>query len=505
MGVPLEDGKSVLSKEERAAIRAKVKEPALLVKMADEADRKEKKLNPDALVETANKLRLQACLLNEAGKFSMAKLAAVVIKKHNLVSYLGRIWQKDGYVLHPTNVQLRNTLALQTLFEFGAEDNWGRSEQSDFETYISGMCNTVIKTPPEHWLFTANAVIDLETLEVIEPGPEYAVINALAAKYDPAARCRVLLEGFEKAFSKIHQEAFLSIFGARLNNSLKQKTFVVLSGEGNQSKGTWKDVIGAIFGKRMSHDDIKFTKDKFRAKSFVGTCIIWNSETDKKHDTERLIKDITGGATLALETKGKDEYGEVDYNPIVVIDTNKPPSPSLSPAMRTRLQWFPLTGHFVRQHEMDKHVGDPTYFLMTKEFNDHYLDSEEISGFLNLLLPYAQYWTLNNDYKVEAEKDLEKMVEVSDSVVTFIDNFVHPAHGQHLYISNVYKYYCEFCSKTGTEPQKRFTLEEVMRRIGGRNGPKRYQWLDVAFDIDAFNFYRSYGEMPPEMPETTED
>ena len=455
-------------------------------------------MKKDALVETMERIELQSPLLNDEGKFSVAKLAERIVAKHHLARYKGMMWKKEGYTLVPLAADEIGQMGLTELYAFHMQDNWGAQTLKNLETFLPTLCMDKIREPPASWLFTKNAVIDLATLEEIHPDEAYAVVNPIPVTYDPKATCPVIMGGFKKAFTEEQQLAFLSIFGARLTGSTKLKTHVILSGTGNQSKGTWREVISHIFGKRMTQDGIEFTKDKFRSKNFIGTCIIWGSETDGKKNTERLIKEITGGTTLNLETKGKDSFAEVDYQAIFVEDTNNPPSPSMSAAMKTRLQWFPMTGHFVRENEYAEHKGEPNYYLMDSVFNEEYLSDKELSGFLNLLMPYAQYFLKHHDYKHQACNDLEKLASVSESIETFLGNFVTIQRGHHINDLNTFKWYVEFCAKTGTEAKPSWMFYKALKEMGARKGAKAHQLEDVEFDKKAFRFFIGFGFMPPE-------
>jgi phage/plasmid-associated DNA primase len=454
------------------------------------------KKKKDALVETIERMDQQGPVLNEAGKFSLSKLAELIVRKTGLVNYKGLLWRKEGYNLIPTSVEDRNILALDELYALGLQDLWSTQEQRNIELFYPALCKTTVKEPPENWLFTANAVIDLETLKVIYPDPEYAVINPIPVEYDPKAKCPVILDGFKKAFSPEQQVAFLSIFGARLTGSTKLKSHVILSGSGNQSKGSWREVIAHIFGKRMSQDDIRFTKDKFRAKAFVGTCIIWNSETSGDKKMGDLVKEITGGTRLAIEAKGKDLYSECDYQAIFVEDTNSLSPPAMSPAMRTRLQWFPMSKHFVREAEYEQHKGDPKYVLMDPNFNKEYLKPKELSGFLNLLLPYAQYFALNNDYKEQANKDLEAFADVADAFRTFENNFISVRRGSKVHTRNLEKYFIAFCEKSGSEAKPGYSFIKFLTEMGGVKGEDSHYRYGLYFDKAAYQSFMSFGQMP---------
>ena len=60
-----------------------------------------RKVTSDAMVEMAEKLRMQKPLLSEDDKFSISKLAEVVVKNNNLVRYKSLTWKKIGYTLVP--------------------------------------------------------------------------------------------------------------------------------------------------------------------------------------------------------------------------------------------------------------------------------------------------------------------------------------------------------------------------------------------------------------------
>lgn len=452
----------------------------------------------DSMAVLAEKMRVQEPVLNDEGKFSLSRLAELIVSKYKLVRHKGITWRQERYNLIPVESEEIGILALTELYSMGLQDMWGARALQNLEAFLPMLSQNKIKEPPENWLFCKNAVLDLTTLKEIHPGPEYAVINSLPIDYNPKAECPVLLAGFKKAFSPELQEAFLSIFGARLTGSTKLKSHVIIHGDGNQSKGTWREVMAHIFGKRMSQDSIEYAKDRFRSKSFIGSCIIWNSETDNKHDTARLIKEITGGTTLNLETKGKDRYSQSEYQAIFVEDTNNPPTQAPGAATKTRMEWLKLSGHFVREAEYELHKNEPNYYLIDAEFNENYLNPSELSGFLNLMLPYAQYYIKHQDYKVHGCKDQDALSKAADSIQTFIGEFITCDSRGKLHDTNVYKAYTEYCAKLCTEAKPSYMFYKELKAIGGKKGAKQHYIDNLIFNKTAYNYFKAYGSMPPE-------
>ncbi|MCX6010390.1 MAG: hypothetical protein NTW48_10280 [Chloroflexi bacterium] len=464
------------------------------------------KLSLDEMQQTAIKMRMQEPLLNDEGIMSFYKLAKLLVKEHSIVSYKGLFWTKVGHGLNILTPNEIATLAITMLNKYSLVESWQARDLPTLLQFIAANSLVVIDKVPWNYAFFSNCVVDLCTSKVIPESeiPEnMIVVHVMPVKFDPKARAKILLRGFRKSFTRKQQVAFLSILGARLTGADNIKTHMILSGVGNQAKGSWRVLASKIFGARMCQTRVEELHSRFGSKVFIGCDIVWNAETDGKKDTARIIKDLTGGTQITIESKGIDRFSEESVQAVFCEDTNNPSAQAVGAANDTRLEWIQMECQFVKPNAYKGHENDKHFHLIDPNFNRLGFTDQEISGFLNLLIPFAKYYLRYGDFKMSANKSTQALTEVAQSITSFIDKFIEVDRGSHIRLPLVQKKYNEFCAKIGTQPQMTYTFRDELRLLGGKPGKKHYM-EELSFNQAAFAYFMLTGEDVPELPDKEE-
>ena len=369
--------------------------------------------NRKKIKETAKPAQLE--LYNERGCIVYPRVADLMASELNVFKWAGSYWVKYGNVYKPLLPDDLATAALLALKEQGEPRDWGVTSAGRITSFFPAITPVLAEKPPEYLLYTATDVMDLRTGEVVTPAKNYAAIYYVPVRFDPDARCDRVSEMLKEIFTPEQEKAFLSIFGARLGGRQMQYE-VLFTGEGGQGKGKIRTLIQALFGNRMTQTPVADFNQRFANHAFQGADIIWNPEMEGTKLNHDRVKEITGGTKLRVEYKFANGITEYEYQALFVTDSNRPPTLGAGQATRRRLQWFPLKYYFVET---------PTESFHRKadlSLDEKITKPEELSGFLNMLLPYAKYYLTEGRLMHSASKDLDTYNLVSDAWEPFVKN-----------------------------------------------------------------------------------
>jgi putative DNA primase/helicase len=287
------------------------------------------------------------------------------------------------------------------------------------------------------YLPVKNGVIDLRTMALIQTDDVY--LSCADVVYDPEATCPNVEKLLDNAFNPDQKELVLSILGAAMSG--RRAPFILcLSGRGRNGKSILREMVTQLATSMITTEKLEALHDNFANQVFLGKRIIWQTEVSSKRDFTDKLKDVTGGTSLTVRYKYQNGQIQSELQSVVIIDTNNPPHLEDSQAISDRLRFIDMPRVFVyeRSGASNEVLIDP---VLAEAWRD------EMPGFLNLILPYAQYFLTEGRLKHDLKIGMEKYNEKAESLSVFIEHWCDVDEGLEISISTFCKYYKLFAVK----------------------------------------------------------
>jgi len=286
------------------------------------------------------------------------------------------------------------------------------------------------------YLPVSNGVVDLREMDLIQTDDVY--LSCADVAYDPDATCPSVEKLLDNAFLPEQRELVLSILGAALSG--KRAPFILcLSGRGRNGKSILREMVTKLASSMITTEKLESLHDTFSNQVFLGKRIIWQTEVSSKRDFTDKLKDVTGGTSLTIRYKYQNGQIQQELQSVVMIDTNLPPHLEDSQAINDRLRFIDMPRVFV--YELS---GAPNEVLIDPVLAEAWRD--EMPGFLNLILPYSQYYLLHGHLKHDYKVGMEKYNEKSESMARFIDEWCDVEEGNEVSIQTFTKHYKRYCA-----------------------------------------------------------
>jgi hypothetical protein len=388
---------------------------------------------------------------------------------HNL---LGKILAKDYIFLRSCNNQQDRGLCRVNGKGYVWVDSG--SEKSKVQDLIKENAPAVVekhwttKTWPELWesinlhavrmceyqpqkgkLPLKNGVLDVNTEKLLEyPGP---CLVELPIEYDPEARCDNIVAWLDSTFLPNQKELFLSLLGAVL--SLQPAPYVAsFTGAGRNGKGIARELVKMVLGNTYTSADLMELNRQFSNSIFIGKILIWQDEVPDTKQNQTLIKKVTGGTELTINQKYVQGAYHIPLQAAVFMDSNSPPEQSSGLAIESRFRVFDMPYSFVPDPKPNTRERPLDRFISSKF-------SEEVSGFLNLLLPYIKHYCNFGELKYDEPVDMVAYSQKTDSLNGFLDEYCMDGESSIDLIKAFYELYCERNNIAG-DRRWRHKLEE---------------------------------------------
>jgi P4 family phage/plasmid primase-like protien len=319
----------------------------------------------------------------------------------------------------------------------GMSDLWTPKSYTLVRDHIMAKCEEKTIGQTKGYLPVKNGVIDIKTLELIQTNDIY--MSCADVEYDTSAKCPNTEKLLDNAFNPDQKELVLSILGAAISGR-KAPFILCLSGKGRNGKSLLREMVNALASSMITTEKIESLHDNFSNQVFLGKRIIWQTEVSSKRDFTDKLKDITGGTSLTVRYKYQNGQIQQEMQSVVIIDTNSPPHLENSQAMDDRLRFIDMPRVFV--YELS---GASNEVLIDPVLAEAWRD--EMPGFLNLILPYAQHFLTTGTLKQDLKVGMEAYNKKSESLSVFIEEWCDVDDSEEVSLSTFCKYYKKFASK----------------------------------------------------------
>ncbi|MGB6532365.1 MAG: phage/plasmid primase, P4 family, partial [Candidatus Nitrosopolaris sp.] len=226
-------------------------------------------------------------------------------------------------------------------------------------------------------LNTENCALDLRTFETWPHSPDYLSLVKIPAKYDPEAKCPLILKFFNQVLHPDDIPVVIQMIGYCLYKSwIYQKSFMLSGRTGSNGKGVLLNIIEALVGEsNCSHRSLQdLDTNRFAVADLYGKYV--NTYADLK--STRLsetgnFKVLTAGDSVTGEHKFGQPFKFRNFAKLIFSANLIPESDDKTDAFYRR--WIII--------RFDKRFGNG---YEDPELAKKLTTPEELSGLLNLAL-----------------------------------------------------------------------------------------------------------------------
>lgn len=292
-----------------------------------------------------------------------------------------------------------------------------------------------------HELNTANGILNLHTLELIEHTPDFFSTVQTAANWNPEARAEKWHEFLEFAIPKEKDRWVIQqYFGYALTGSTKYETALFLVGEGRTGKGTIARTASALLG---GYTDSSYaTGVSFEALEdgghlmpvLVGKRLAVISEIARNIDW-LSFKRITGEDVVLINEKHKSAYPTRLTCKLIMLANSMPnlKEDATNSSILRRLLMI----------EMNSRPEKPDTTLEQK-----LIAPTELSGILRWSIAGLHSLENGNGFHDPSGDLPRRIMEQSNRVITWLDECCQPEIHTRKLSSDLYKNYREWCHNT---------------------------------------------------------
>jgi hypothetical protein len=283
-----------------------------------------------------------------------------------------------------------------------------------------------------------NGVIDIRQNKIVPTDGIY--LKTLSVDFDPTqTACPKIESMLNNMFLPDQKELVLSILGASISGRRAQ-FILALSGAGRNGKSILREILEGLMMDLITTEHLENLKKEFVNGAFLGKKISWQTEVDSSRKLTEDIKNITGGTTIQVRRKFIN--GELSYflQMVCVIDTNSPPHFEDGASINERMRFINMPHKFVFEL-----TGEPGEILIdTSLVNDW---QSELPAFLNILLPYSQYFLEHGRLKFDMVDTGIQLRERSNLISGFITEYCDEEEGETTSMATFHKYLSLYAKK----------------------------------------------------------
>jgi len=303
-----------------------------------------------------------------------------------------------------------------------------------------------------------NGLLNWRTGEFNKHSPDYYSRIQLDVNYDPEATCPNIHEMFKTILRPEDFRKALEFIAYCLYRRYPiQKAFILL-GPGGTGKSHFIDVIRAM----LSDENVSSTsmhdleEDRFASSDLYNKLL--NENGDLSQNTlpnVNVLKMLTSNKDLIrAQRKGERAFDFVNFAKIIFAANKLPRVKDDTSGFYRRIEIIPFEHIFT---ESEKEEGaDRLQKVQTPE---------ELSGLLNLVLPYLEplleAGRFSNSFEVSTAKDQYK--RQSDPIATFVELHIKEVADECVAKERIYMEYVKFCALNHVEPLHQVPFGKILK------------------------------------------
>ena len=342
--------------------------------------------------------------------------------------------------------------------------NTTRNMRKEVIPYLNKRAPVVEAQSNERFILFKNGIYDVISKQMIEPSPDYVIVNYIPFNYNPGAEEEPLLneclDGISCGSKEI-KKLLIQIFAYCMyrKNSLGKIFF--LSGSGKNGKSTYIDLIKYILGKsNVSMEMSKTINGNFGRSTMINKLVNFaDDDISKTWSYTDYIKKLATGEPIDYVKKGKDAV-YFEHNIKAVFSFNQLPKiEDNSEGMNSRLVIIPFNAKFDRGKKLKADFKDR---IKTKAVAEYFikLAVDELVGLLDSgFIECSEVAAATKEYQLENDPVLKWFTEIDVNTVILH----HTSRDVH---NHFRRWFYEEYGKTDDAPSQTMLTQRIKKAFG---------------------------------------
>lgn len=296
-------------------------------------------------------------LFYEDKKFKFNKFAEYIKSQCNIKRIEGalHIYKNGVYIHDDSEIERAMIKRIPTLKQ---------KDRKEVLSYLNLLCDTNEVRANANLISFKNGTYSLVDEQLHNDNPNDIITNKLSIDYNPDAYDELMDKTLDKLScnDKDIRSLLEEMVGYCFYRRNEMKKFFVLTGDGNNGKSTFLDVLIALIGEEnRSSLDLNELGDRFRSVRLLNKLANIGDDIDDDYiPSSNLLKKLVSGNSVTVEHKGKDAFEFSNYSKLIFSANDVPRigRGTDSKALQTRMVIIPFEYDFTKDDEYDPCIKD---------------------------------------------------------------------------------------------------------------------------------------------------
>ena len=400
----------------------------------------------------------------EGKRFAFEKLGDYVIRQFHIkrINQQLHVYEDGVYVDGVNKIKKAILSVIREL---------SRDKRNEVLEYIDIMVDKEENLGTSNYIAFKNGILDLDTGKMMAFSPDIVVVNRIPHNYNPTVKCDLVDETLTNLAcgDESIKKLLMEMVGYCMYRRNELRKAFILTGEKNNGKSTFIDMIGWMLGKEnYSTLDLKDLNHTFRpAMMFRKLANLGDDIGDEFINDTSIFKKFVSGDPVTVENKNKDPFTFTNYAKMIFAANTLPRVKDRTGAVLDRLVIIPFKANFKSSANYKPFIKD--------ELRDEraierliYLGVEALKGVLD-----RRGFTQSE----AVDKELDSYDKGNNPVRIFFEE-VDMSEIERESVNAWYTKYTEFCLANGLQSLskiefsklmiKQYNLKSVVRKIDGK-------------------------------------
>jgi P4 family phage/plasmid primase-like protien len=358
----------------------------------------------------------------------------------------------------------------------------------------------------ENLIPVENGILNIMTLELSDFTPDNIFFNKLPILYDPEARCPAILDFFTSTLDDVENiNLTQEFFGYCLWKTNRYKKAFLLSGNGDNGKSVYIDILEEMIGKEnISNIGLQeLDNDKFSASEIFGKMINSNADIGKGAITETTqFKKLVAGDEVQASRKFLTPVKFRNYAKFIFAANNIPDTDDESDGFFTRWCIIDFPYKFLKNNEYSrlsqKDLATGVYKVANPDIKDTLFTPGELSGLLNWSILGLHRLRENKKFSQSASNAKVKKywMRKSSSMYSFVEDCLDITckPDDFVLVEDMRQLYVQYCEENSLKVQSNkqanavlnnYPVSYVTKRViaGGGLSELKKVWRGVKYVV----------------------
>jgi len=317
------------------------------------------------------------------------------------------------------------------------------------------------------WVQFRNEIFDIKTLNIINPTPEYFVVNPIPYKLhkDKFMNTPTLDRIFEEWVGKNYVKTLYEILAYCLLPNYPINRLFCFVGSGMNGKSKFLELLTKFIGDDncTSTELDTLLNSRFEVTRLHKKLVCQMGETNFNEITKTsILKKLTGGDMIGFEYKNKNPFHDRNYAKIIISTNNLPTTTDKTIGFYRRWMIIDFPNEFSEQKDILLDIPEEEYESLALKCCFILRDLLDIRKFHN---------------EGSVQDRLEKYEAKADFLKTFIEKFLEEDVNGFVFSNEFNKRFNEWCNENRHRIMSDTSIALSLKQKGFEVGRKYFQWM----------------------------